>query len=269
MRGRIDIPKLWVYKSMTNLYIFEDEKVQLDYTKELIRKYQERTGNLLNCHVVPVLCNYEAHVELIQKSSNTTNIYIIDVTVGEDTDGFKIAKKIRQFDYNGYIIFITSHIELLSLSLDMNLKPLAYIYKMDSDVFGKLSRALDTVAEELSMAKPLTVDESEPSYLKYVYKSQHIKVAYKDICFIETSTEKRCLNIHTENEKLEYPATIKDVLNDFPEGFIRGSRASVVNIDKMTSIAYEERVYIAMFGKAKRCQLSNKYYKGVLERFKG
>ena len=134
---------------MLYIYICEDEIPQLTYIKESIQKY------ILIYNLDLVYCGrfHKSALRIPDAAcfSSHTGIYFLDINLNTDIDGLELAQKIREIDPRGFIVFITSHSEMASLTFQMKLEVLDYIIKdhpetLSDQIFQCLSNALKKYA---------------------------------------------------------------------------------------------------------------------------
>lgn len=93
------------------LYIFvcEDNAVQ----RQAIVQTIQNTVLIEELDMRLVLDTGDPYVLLEKiKGSQSTGIYFLDIDLGSNINGMKLAQQIRLFDPRGFIIFITAHSEL-------------------------------------------------------------------------------------------------------------------------------------------------------------
>lgn len=95
---------------MLSVYICEDEIPQLDF----IQKSIQRSILIHNLDLTITAASSNPYDILnAARSSVQTGIYFLDIVLNSDMDGLTLAQEIRKIDSRGFIVFITSHSEML------------------------------------------------------------------------------------------------------------------------------------------------------------
>lgn len=195
-----------------------------------------------------------------------TNIFLVDISLGQDRNGLELAKRIREVDREGYIIFSTSHPELTTMAYNMNVGALNYLYKSDKNFKANLYQAFDQIVKETEGKRedyPVAGEEVIISAGKNVYK-----LNVESITHIETHGRRRCLIIHTKDQNIESKMTLKEIMSLLPDYFIRGHKSCIVNTRLIRSIVFENEVYIGKLSTGELVTISKKYYSDVVQEMK-
>lgn len=254
---------------MFRVYIFEDNNLFANSTKETIQLYTKSSSRFIVENIFIVSNSFEVFLQSLNNTSSKQNIYIIDIDLSPSINGLQLAKRIRSFDYDGYIIFLTAHIEMTALTFHYNLKALNFIYKGDPNLKQLLFNSLDQIVFETSResaSNSLTV--SNRDYLLYTYKSNLYKILSSDILFIETHGLKRCLIIHTLDKNYECPKSINEILSELPSSFVQCHRSYIANCNHIKEIKLQDNQYSIFFSNNVSCPLSKKYLTDVLNYMK-
>lgn len=212
------------------------------------------------------------HMEVLDeiqvKASKQANLFIIDVDLKKSYTGFDLAKQIRSFDHHSNIIFVTSHIELMSNVFLLNLKVMSYIYKLDPLLDVRLASSLEAVENEiLSVENKYKQTDLSDRYFEFTDKGTFYKVGLSNIIAIETEPIKRKVMIITEDRVYECRKTLKDILLDLPDVFIKSHRAIVVNSDHIVEVKLVDSLYQALMTNGKSYSISRNYLKEILKKF--
>ena len=94
---------------MLNIFVCEDNEVQRRTIVQII----QNTVLIEELDMQLVLDAGDPHVLLERvKASQNTGIYFLDIDLGSNMNGLKLAQQIRLYDPRGFIIFVTAHCEL-------------------------------------------------------------------------------------------------------------------------------------------------------------
>ena len=121
------------------VFIFEDNPIQAERIKQLLNvKFMQ------NKIEMTVMATSRLENILHQLTfTEALNLYVLDLEIKSDVHaGLKAAKKIRELDQQGIIVFLTSHRELAPLSYQYMVSALTFIEKKD---WQRISEELDRV----------------------------------------------------------------------------------------------------------------------------
>lgn len=183
-------------------------------------------------------------------------VYILDIEVKGNMNGLILAKEIRKRDLNGYIIFITSHVELGMHAFKYKLRALDFISK-DENMEYRLKESFDTIKNE--------VCGKNDSFLNLREGSTIHKIDLKEIYFIETSCISRKIVVHTKKSRIECYMSLKKVQESLDERFYKAHRSCIINTDYLESVSTQKGDMHATLRDGYKCLVSKNYLKGLLE----
>ena len=114
---------------MFDIIICEDNNYQRQQIEAVIK--EEILNSKLECSIVLTTDEPELIIEYVEKNKNRTFLYFLDVELESKINGIELAKIIRTLDSMGYIVFITSHVELTMLTFQYKVQAMDYIVKDD------------------------------------------------------------------------------------------------------------------------------------------
>jgi len=201
---------------MIKIAICDDEskmRVELrDYTLHLVHDYVDSVN----------ISIFENGQQLLDHYPRDLDVLLLDIQLG-DIDGISVAKKIRKFDTQVNIVFITS---LPQFAVDgykvrafgYLLKPLSY-----QDFFMELQELIGRV-----------VDARE-SKLLIKSGTEQVHLTISEIIFAETQGRK--LLIHTDKGNYENSSTLASLEETLaPHQFVRCHTAFLINSDRVQKI---------------------------------
>ena len=232
---------------MFSIYIFDDNAMYSKSIKNIIQKHPQFSSEFSLEYIQIINDSFEEFADSLANNLSKNNVYIIDIDLMVSINGLQLAKRIRSFDINGYIIFLTAHIEMTAITYHYNLKALNFIYKGDPNLQQLLFDSLDQIVSE-TCKKPLPdiPTDNFDGYYSYSYKSHFYKINYSDILFIETHGLKRCLLLHTNEKSYECQNTINNLLATFPPSFIQCHRSYVVNSRRVKEVTLQNDQYVTV-----------------------
>lgn len=208
---------------MLNVAIVEDDKKYSDLLKGYICKYEKESGERFKVAVftdgLKLLADY---------CGGGFNIIFMDIELPQ-MDGLMTSRKLRQYDANASIIFVTNMAKYAVNgyevdALDFMVKPVDYFnFTLKFDKAVKIQKKIATSSVMIKGEDGMI--KLKASDLLYVESSQHFVV------------------YHTEKEDYKIRASMKDTEKKL-EGmnFVRCNNSFLVNlaaVDKVTSDAVE------------------------------
>lgn len=206
---------------MLSIYVCDDIPEQSKYICSIINKYLVMQDWDINSAIYTT-SPYEL-LECISKDSNT-GLYFLDVNLKSDMDGFDTAKKIREKDPRGFIVFITTHDEMASLAFRHHVEAMDYIIKNKLTIKQAIRNCID---EAYKLYQNFATGDDNRICLKVNRKNIYLEK--QNILAITTSTIPHQLVISTVSSEF----TLYGHLNEFerqivPE-FIRIHKACLIN----------------------------------------
>ena len=234
------------------IFICEDDKIQ--------RKTIEKTINkiILNEHyeMEIILSTNDPHEVLnYVKCNKDRYLYFFDVNLGSDISGIELAKEIRKYDQDGYLIFITEKSELAHLTFKYKVNAFDYIEK---DFISGVANRIYECMEKINM-----VDNTENKTQMFIVKnggtSNHIK--FEDILFFETSPTIHKIELHTLNDSIEFYGKLKEIEKSLDCRFYRCHKSYIVNKDNIKEIDYKNKDIKMINGEI--CPASTRLIRGL------
>lgn len=229
---------------MLNVYICEDDKVQLKMLKNRIND-------------IILICNYNMKIalattnpyEIIEhvKNSFMNGLYYIDIGLNCEIDGFALAKHIREHDKRAFIVFVTANTTDYKLALNCQCEALDYIVK-EID-FKRDSEMSYRIAHTLYLAdKRAYINKIENDMTKYgnifleISKHKYILKDLNDIVYIQKNK--------VNNHKLDIygsviihtNGTLKEILERLDDRFIQVGKSLIINKKKVYKYDKKKRL---------------------------
>lgn len=156
----------------------------------------------------------------------TQGIYFLDVDLKDkQLNGFELGKQIRSIDSRGFIVYITTHTELLTETFNYRLEALDYIPK---DNEQQLVERIGLSLAEINM-RCKKDKRQEKEYFTVQRMNETSYVAFDEILYFETSTKKHVLNLVTEEAFIEFYGKLSEIEESLEDEFIRTHRSYLVN----------------------------------------
>lgn len=166
----------------------------------------------------------------------TSGVYFLDVDLNTQINGIELAAKIREYDSNGVIIFITAHLEMSYLTFLYKVEAMDYIYK------GNIETLEDRVSECLLMAEKKLSQRQENNSIKLKVYDKIININFDEILFFETSHNMHKIILHSHNRQIEFYGKLKDIEKDLNDDFYRCHKSFIVNKKKIREIDTKEKL---------------------------
>lgn len=196
---------------MIKIAICDDEKIACELLEKKILSYMENWKE--HCEIK---CFFSA-MELLQTPC-TFDLFFLDIQMPEQ-DGIALAKKIRDNENRGAIIFITALSEHVYDAFEV--EAFDYICKPIDDM--RLQKTLDRAIRKLRE------NENKSLFVKTMNWCKTVKL--DDIYYCEVINRK--IYLHTKNGVIEYYCTLEDIEKQLDYRFVRCHRSYLVNLDYM------------------------------------
>jgi len=213
-------------KNMINVAICDDDMEELRIISTFISK------NIEDQKISFKVTQFNEGLDLVEHMSSSKenfDIIFLDVYM-KASHGMDIARKIREFDKECEIIFITS-------SKD---------HAIDSYEVGASYYILKPINEEkLSVAIKMAIEglDKENKQIVIINKRGSYRVLYKDILYAESKA--RLVNIYLKSgELITFYSKLEDLFKDLGDDrFLKSHKSFVVNMDYILKIE-ENRIFI-------------------------
>jgi len=252
------------------VWVFEDNVQYALMLQKSLEEYRDKVCKDVDVDIDirVVEGNYLERInEILLDNIMGFNLFILDIDLQESHNGIQLAKKIREKDKLSNIIFISSHIELMSVIFVHNLKVMSFIDKMNPNFESRLYSALDIVKEEMFIMKPLSTKKVEADkVLQYKYKTQLYRVPHSDIIAVETNALKRGLVITTTYNTYYCNMSLKELSKELSDSFVQSHRSILINTDRVTGVKNRNAQYYALMDTNQEYPVSHKYVKQVFSK---
>lgn len=246
---------------MVPIYICEDESFMLQQIKQYIESY---------CLIEEL----DFQVELAAKNSHQLlhhisehprqAIYFLDVDLDDHLmNGFELGKRIRAFDPRGFIIYITTHGELMQETFKYRLEALDYILKDEINGIGE--QILKCLKEIQGLLKKPQLSKEDVFSVESASRILHVPVT--NIQYFETTTKKHVVALMSVDEYVEFYDTLNHLAKQFQGIFFRTHQSYLVNQAHMKSLNKRNKLVVLMDGCT--CSVSRNKMKTLQEYFSG
>lgn len=214
---------------MTNVFICDDNPDLLNEYIKIVKNY-----SLMHDNVKLAFSSTDPNclLDYLKQNEIINGIYFLDIHFPNTKhDGIYYGLKIKEFDSQGKIIFITSHSELSYLALERHSEPFDFIIKdlgieeIQKKIFEDISIIIDTCI----------YNSKNNEFISYEVDNHLKKVLLLDLLYIETSPQPHKLIIHTKEYSEEFYGKLA-TFNNLELGLVRVHRSYVINIHKIVSV---------------------------------
>lgn len=209
---------------MLDVYILEDNLAELSQINHYVRSVSEKLNIQVNVKTFSTL----EQISQSMPEPSLRNVYILDLAIGDDDQaGLRFSQKIRQYDLEASIIFLTVHDELLSTTYQYQVETLDFIVKR---VVQSLERDFTKVIKKLELPK-----RGKTITLRSHYEI--IKVYVNDILFFQSNPDNTHASfMYTENnQKIPINMSLRE-LEEQVEEFFRIHRSYLANVANIRSL---------------------------------
>lgn len=186
---------------MLKLLICDDEKIYRNDLKKTLSTELDLSG------IDYRISEFASGVELLEKiKPSDSQILFLDIEM-DGLNGMETAKKLREQNYHGQIIFVTSHPDFVFQGYEV--RALNYILK--PYVTDRLLSVLHAALKEL--------DVSAEKYFIVEQRSGSVRIPLSDIRYF--FSEKRLIHLVSTTDTYTFYDKLNDLKERLPDSFIR------------------------------------------------
>ncbi len=235
---------------MLDIYVCEDNAIQRRGIVQII----QNTLLIEELDMRLVLDTGDPYA-LLEKASQNTGIYFLDIDLNSDMNGLKLAQQIRLSDPRGFIVFITAHSEMSYMTFQYRVEAMDFVLKDNP------AEAEVRIRECLLKALELYTLQTNKAYKVYTLEAggRKISVDYDDILFFETSSHIHKIILHGKDRQIEFSGAMKDLADTLDSRFARCHRSFLVNKNNIKEVDVKNR--IIYFPNGESCLMSTRMMK--------
>lgn len=236
-----------------NIYILEDQIYHQQRIENCIRHLAQALKLPLNLVVTTGKPR-----ELLESISSfgQNQLYLLDIQLkGGEKQGFEVAQTIRARDRQAHIIFITAHSEFASITYSYRVAALDFISKNQTE--EAFCQALGASIKHIYQS----IQHSPAEEVFQINQGNRlIRVPFREINFIETSSVPHKLTLLTDHKRIEFYENIKTLEKANP-GLFRAHKSFLVNPQRIIEI--NRRLHTISFPNNQTCLLSRRKVKAL------
>jgi len=212
---------------MINFIVVDDIKKYSDMVCDITTKAMMKNKFVYKTHV---FSEYDDEFDRLMVSDLPNKIYIMDIETRESS-GIDIARRIRKFDIDSIIIFVTVHNEAGMVLLQDDLMFLTFLSKFD-DFENKLYNSINKALGFMHHKKVIKFNDKGIIYT----------IPLNDILYVTKESVSRKSIIKTTYAEYNVNLTLKEIVELCENGLVQTHRCCFVNMDRVRVINKHENL---------------------------
>lgn len=234
---------------MLPIYICEDNSEQRHFLENIINDFL-----IFHDMDMKIVLSTDNPLEILEciKDSTELSAYFLDINLRHKIDGITLSAQIRQQDPWGFIVFITSHKELMPLTYQNRIAAMDFIVKENTEhIRDKVHKCLDEI-----WLRYKHNNSQIHNYFVYKDGKMHYTIHFSDIYYIESSDNHHKIIINTKSGTLQISGSLKDTIKHLSSDFIYCNRNTIVN--KNHIISFDKHNSELLLDNNKKCHVSSR-----------
>lgn len=227
---------------MIQVYLCEDEKIQLEFWEKTISEYM-RSANIIG-EIVSARQNPWETLKDLERNENTQALFFIDIQMPKyDMDGLNLAKEIRKKSDDHHLVFITAKDDLAYKVFEYQLDILDFIvkkteyYRENADMHSVMER-LNRIFYKISQHQGEILKQK----LLVTSGSRRYEIALEDIIYIQAIKGTHLIEINSACKKIQVRQTLKEIFEKInSKNFVFVNKSCFVQKDKILEIDKKNR----------------------------
>ena len=206
---------------MINFIVVDDIKKFSDIVCDVVTMVMMKNKFMYKTHIFN---EYDDKFFDVMNSDIPNKIYILDIETRRSS-GIDIARKIRKFDVDSIIIFVTVHNEAGMVLLQDDLMFLTFLSKFDdfeNKLYNSVNKALEFINHRVS--------------IKFNDKGTVYNIPIGDILYVTKESNSRKSIIKTGYSEYSVNLTLREIIELCGDFFIQTHRSCFVNKDRVRFI---------------------------------
>lgn len=219
---------------MKQILICEDNPIHLDILQNIISEYLDKTT--FNAQIACASTEYTDILEHIQYNRTADVIYFLDIDLSADINGIELASRIRNYDSQGKIIFVTTHSELTPITFKYKVEAFDFIAK---ETVPEMKKQIFACLDELKRRGMSA--ESADKVMNIKIGTIAKTISHQDILFFETAPTPHKIKLHTVQGVLTFYGKISE-FETLDEDFLKCHASYVVNKKNISIVDKKSRL---------------------------
>lgn len=206
---------------MINFIIVDDIKKYSDMIGDIVTKVMMKNKFSYKTYI---FSEYDNNFMKVLNSDMPNKVYIMDIETRESS-GIDIARKIRKFDIDSIIIFVTVHNEAGMVLLQDDLMFMTFLSKFDdfeNKLYNSINKALDYMHHKV--------------VIKFNDKGIIYTIPFDDILYVTKESTSRKSIIKTSYAEYSVNLTLKEIVDLCDNYLVQTHRSCFVNMDRVRLI---------------------------------
>lgn len=172
-------------------------------------------------------------------------LYFLDIELNAEINGLQLAQRIRDYDPDGFIVFITTHDECITSTFHYHLEALDFIIKdTDTTLTESIKQVLNSAYKKYLKRLP-----NRPDFFSYKSGAHLHLLKLEDIMYIEALPELHQTRVYTADTQISGFETLKSLLTRLSNSFMLCHRSYIVNLNQIAEIDIKNRQLYLKSGK--------------------
>jgi len=168
------------------------------------------------------------------------NLYFLDIVLQHDINGIELASKIRDYDPNGFVVYVTVRDDMMPATLSAMTAPTGFISKVDmfdSDIFvPKVRQVLEVVKKRLA-----TLQRSVEPTLTLRSGALLLTLKLKDIVYCEKVHGLRTTRIVTADQAYVVHKNLNAIKEQLTTNyFFNEFQSYALNLERIVAIDFNK-----------------------------
>jgi len=176
------------------------------------------------------------------RDSSGPNIYFLDIVLKQGTSGIELASAIRNYDPDGFIVYVSVRDDMLPDTLSAMTTPTGFISKVDlfdREKFApRVARVLRVIKQRLAALQQAPVPT-----LTLKSGALLLKLKLKDIVYCEKVHGLRTTRIVTDSQAYLVHKNLSTIKAQLATAyFFNGFQSYALNLDKVVSVNFNKGI---------------------------
>lgn len=206
---------------MINFIVVDDINKYVDIICEVITKVMMKNKFVYKTHFFN---DYDKSFDDIMKSDLPNKIYIMDIET-KTSSGIDVARKIRKFDIDSIIIFVTVHNEAGMVLLQDDLMFLTFLSKFDdfeNKLYNSINKSLDYMHHKVC--------------IRFNDRGTIFTIPLNDILYVTKDSASRKSIIKTSYGEYSVNLTLHEIIELCDSCLVQTHRSCFVNMNRVRVI---------------------------------
>ena len=166
------------------------------------------------------------------------NIYFLDIQLNAAVDGIELARRIREVDPLGYIVYVSIREDRAFETITSMTMPTGFLSKefmFDAEKFTpQLRQILVTIQDHLNQVHP-----NQPAYLEIKNGGFLIRLRQDDLLYIEKVRRLKKVTVVTTNNRYEVNGSIHELASHLTaDNFFNGFQSYILNTEHIQTVNF-------------------------------